>query len=77
MNSCNSAPRPTGVTSPAAGSAITNQFDEQARWLGTYLRNNSGTLLNQHLYDYNDLGQRERNGVSGMGSVPNLFNLLD
>jgi hypothetical protein len=42
------------------GSAITNQFDEQARWLGTYLRNNSGTLLNQHVYEYNDLDQRTK-----------------
>lgn len=40
------------------GSAITNEFDEQARWLGTTLRTSGGTLLNQHLYDYNDLDQR-------------------
>ena len=37
---------------------ITNQFDAEARLLGTVLRNGSGTLLNQHLYSYNDLDQR-------------------
>jgi RHS repeat-associated protein len=40
------------------GSAFTNQFDEQARHVGTWLRNSGGTLLNAHTYDYNDLDQR-------------------
>src|SRR2546426_1075776 len=59
----------SGAPSPASlvkklllpnGSAITNDFDAQARWLGTYLRDSTGTLLNQHLYAYNDLDQRTK-----------------
>jgi RHS repeat-associated protein len=47
------------------GSAITNQFDERARWLGTTLRSSTGTLLNQHLYSYNDLDQRTQQTRTG------------
>jgi RHS repeat-associated protein len=42
----------------ANSAVITNQFNERARQLGTYLRTSGGTLLNQHVYNYNDLDQR-------------------
>jgi YD repeat-containing protein len=47
------------------GSAITNQFDERGRWLGTTLRSSTGTLLNQHLYAYNELDQRTQQTRAG------------
>ena len=61
------------------GSAITNQFDEQGRQLGTTLRNSGGTLLNQHLYDYNDLNQRTKQtrvGTSFTSSVDYGYDAL-
>jgi len=62
------------------GSAITNEFDAQARWLGTTLRNSGGTLLNQHLYDYNDLNQRTKQtrvvGTSSTSSVDYGYDAL-
>ena len=62
------------------GSAITNQFDEQGRQLGTTLRNSGGTLLNQHLYDYNDLDQRTKQtrvvGTSSTSSVDYGYDAL-
>lgn len=39
---------------------ITNDFDHQGRLLGTYLKNSTGTALNQHTYSYNELNQRTR-----------------
>ena len=59
------------------GSAITNQFDSTARQLGTYLRNNSGTLLNQHLYEYNDLDQRTKQTRVGTLSTASVTNSVD
>jgi len=59
----------SGVPSPASlvkqlvlpnGAAITNDFDPQARLLGTWLRDFGGVLLNQHTYDYDDLDRRTR-----------------
>ena len=39
-------------------SIITNDFDDSARLLGTYLRNHSGVLTNKHEYLYNRASQR-------------------
>ena len=49
-------------TSPAA--AITNVYDTGGRLTGTYLRNNAGTILNQHVYLYNGYGQRQRQSLT-------------
>ena len=49
-------------TSPTA--AITNAYDSGGRLTGTWLRNNAGTILNQHTYLYNGGGQRQRQTIT-------------
>jgi RHS repeat-associated protein len=41
-------------------SAITNAFDSLARLTGTYLKKSDGTILNSHVYQYNDAYQRTK-----------------
>ena len=47
------------------GSVMTNHYDIHSRHLGTYLRNSGGTLLNQHVYEYDDASQRTRQTRTG------------
>ncbi len=42
------------------GAAIMNSYDAVARLTGTYLKNASGTVLNSHVYTYNNGNQRTR-----------------
>ena len=42
------------------GSAVHNEFDLFARQTATALKNSSATVLNQHLYDYDDASRRTK-----------------
>jgi RHS repeat-associated protein len=75
----------SGVASAAAlvkqltlpnGAAITNDFDPQARLLGTWLRDSGGSQLNLHAYTYDDLDRRTRQTRVDSSSVDYGYDAL-
>ncbi|MBL9168586.1 MAG: RHS repeat-associated core domain-containing protein [Verrucomicrobiales bacterium] len=42
------------------GSSISNTFDTLGRLTGTYLKNGSATILNSHVYSYDDVNRRTK-----------------